>query len=661
MGKCLTIGVMAHVDAGKTSFSEQLLYHTKRIRKLGRVDHKDAFLDSDEMERQRGITIFSNHASFEIGENRYYLLDTPGHVDFSAEMERAMQAMDYAVLIVSCVEGIQAHTEQVWKLLKQYRIPTFFFLNKTDREGAQPEKTARQIRKKMTSNLCCCERLFSEKIKEEERWNEELTEQVAQEDEELLEHYLNGEFDPKAWEFSFAKSVKECKLYPCFSGSALQDTGIEEFLSGLDSLTLPLAEKEELQAVAWQVRYSPKKERLVFLKIQSGVLRAKEEVNVLLPDGSCGKQKVSELRLYQSERFTTVQQVRAGEICAATGLDAVCPGDEIGARCSKREYQIQPMMGAKVILPPDISARTALEAFRRLEEEDPMLGVSFEEELQEIQIKVMGEIQLEVLKQLCRQRFGIEAEFGECHILYRETISKEVIGYGHYEPLRHYAEVHLRLSPGKRGSGITFDSECSQDVLGKNWQNLIKTHIFEKKHKGTLIGAELDDVKITLLTGRSHIKHTEGGDFREATYRAIRQGLEQAKAEGAVVLLEPYYSFEISVQQEQVGRLLSDLQKMDAEFDAPQISEDQATVCGRAPAAKMAGYGREFISYTKGRGILSLNFDRYEPCKDREKVVEESGYDSLHDMANPSYSVFCAHGAGFPVAWNEVKDYIHCK
>ncbi len=656
MGKYLTVGVLAHVDAGKTTFSEQLLYHTKSIRKLGRVDHKDAFLDSDELERERGITIFSNHAAFEIGENRYYLLDTPGHVDFSAEMERAMQAMDYAVLIVSCVEGIQAHTEQVWKLLKKYRVPTFFFLNKTDRVGAQPEKVIEQIKKRMTNNLCNCGESFAGT-----EWQQELIEQIAQEDEELLERYLAEEFDALLWQNSFAKLIRECKLYPCFVGSALQDEGIESFLRGLDELTLPLEQSEEFSAIAWQVRYTPKKERLVFLKLQSGTLKAKAEISVLMTDGTIAKQKVSELRVYHGSRFTTVQQVQAGEICAVTGLDEVHPGDVIGANCSKREYQLLPMLGAKVILSEGTSIRTALECFRQLEDEDPTLDVSFEESLQEIQIKVMGEIELEVLKQQCIQRFGMDVEFGECHILYKETISKAVVGYGHYEPLRHYAEVHLRLSPAQRGSGITFDSECPQDILTKNWQNLVRTHIFEKKHKGVLTGSELTDVKITLLTGRSHIKHTEGGDFREATYRAIRQGLQQALVQGNVVLLEPYYSFEISVQQEQFGRLMSDLQKMDAEFDPPQMEEEQATVCGRVPAAAMSGYSREFVSYTKGRGILSLSFDGYEPCKNQQEVVRQSGYDATRDMANPSYSVFCAHGAGFPVPWYEVENYIHCK
>lgn len=650
------VGVLAHVDAGKTTFSEQLLYHTGSIRKLGRVDHQDAFMDSDQLERERGITIFSSHAAFETPHRCCYLLDTPGHADFGAEMERAIQAMDYAILVVSCVEGIQAHTEQVWKLLEQYQVPTFFFLNKTDRAGAQPERLLADLRKRMSANICDCSGSFSGT-----GWSTELIEQVAEQDEELLEQYLDGGYEPQRWQEHLAQQIARRKMFACFRGSALQDEGIEEFLSALDALTLPRESSGDFQAIAWQVRHDARSERLVFCKVQSGVLKARDEVPVMLADGSRTTQKINELRIYHGTKFSTVQQVSAGQLCAATGLDGVRPGDEIGANCSHRQAHLTPILGAKVVLPEQVPVRTALQALRQLEDEDPMLGIRFEEALQEIQIRVMGQIQLEVLRQLCRQRFGLEVEFADCRILYRETISEPVVGYGHYEPLRHYAEVHLRLSPAERGSGITFDSECSLDVLGQNWQNLVRTHVFEKRHKGVLTGSELTDVKITLLTGRSHVKHTEGGDFRESTYRAIRQGLEQSLAAGQVVLLEPYYAFEISVMAEQVGRLMSDLQRMESTFASPVMEEERATLCGRGPAAALSAYGREFLSYTRGKGVLSLRFDGYEPCSHQEQVAQEIGYDRQRDLENPSCSVFCSHGAGFPVPWDEVPNYIHCK
>lgn len=656
MQKCLTIGVLAHVDAGKTTFSEQLLYHTNSIRKRGRVDHRDAFLDSEEMEKERKITIFSNHAAFEMGEHRYYLLDTPGHVDFSSEMERAVQAMDYAILIVSCVEGIQAHTEQVWKLLGKYHVPTFLFLNKTDRTGADADKVLHDLQKRFSKGICLCNESFGG-----EDFDESLVEKIAEQDETLLESYLGGEYNQKVWEETFCRQIADRVLFPCFKGSALQDEGIDVFLKGLDRLTLPKQDDGIFRATAWQVRHDNRGERMVFLKVQSGELHARDEVKITLSDGGEGKEKVNEVRIYHGKQFTTAKQVQAGEICAVTGLSSVCPGDGIGEDRIHQNNHLVPMLTAKVILPQEISISTALGYFRQLEDEDPMLGVKFEESLQEISIRVMGQIQLEVLKQVCQERFHMQVEFGECRILYRETIKAPVIGYGHYEPLRHYSEVHLQLSPAERGSGITFESKCPTDLLAQNWQNLISTHVFEKKHKGVLTGSELTDVKITLLNGRAHIKHTEGGDFREATYRAIRQGLEQALVDGNVVLLEPYYSFEMTVMSEQLGRLLGDLQRMEVSFEAPQLDEDRAIVCGRGPVAALSEYSREFVSFTRGKGIMSLNFDGYEPCSHQDEVAEQIGYDRERDMENPSCSVFCAHGAGFPVVWYEVPNYIHCK
>lgn len=656
MGKRLTIGVLAHVDAGKTTFCEQLLYHTNSIRKRGRVDHQDAFLDSDRLEKERGITIFSNHAAFEMGENRYFLLDTPGHMDFSAEMERAISAMDYAVLVVSCVEGIQAHTEQVWKLLKEYEVPTFFFLNKTDRTGADAQRVFSQLQKRMSAGVCDCSDSF-----EKQEWKEELIERVAAEDDGLLERYLEGEYDESLWCHTLQKLVKQRKLFPCFQGSALQDEGIDSFLTGLDQITCPKEDDGNFAATVWQIRHDTRKERVTFLKVQSGILHAREEVDILLADGTKAKEKVNELRIYHGTRFTTVQQVYAGELCAVTGFTQVHPGDRIGEKCFHQDYHLVPMLGAKVIVPKEVPLRTVLENLRQLEDEDPMLGVSFEESLQEIQIRVMGEIQLEVLREVCKERFSLDISFGDCQVLYRETIAEEVVGYGHYEPLRHYAEVHLRLSPAPRGSGISFDSECPTDILAQNWQNLVRTHVFEKKHKGVLTGSELCDVKVTLLTGRSHLKHTEGGDFREATYRAIRQGLEQLLHQDKMILLEPYYAFSISLESEQAGRLMADLQRMECSFGSPQMEEERMILEGRGPAAVLSGYGREFISYTRGKGVMSFWFDGYEPCKHQQEIVERIGYQRERDLKNPSCSVFCSHGAGFPVPWDEVKNYIHCK
>ena len=433
MQRFLSIGVMAHVDAGKTTFSEQLLYHTGSIRTRGRVDHQDAFLDNDRLERERGITIFSNHAPFSIGEHQYWLLDTPGHADFGAEMERAIQAMDYAIVLVSCVEGIQAHTEQVWKLLKRYGVPVFFFLNKTDRTGARPDEVLHQLQKRMSSAVCDCSGCFGEGA----QLSEELIEQIAAEDEELMEMYLDGGYEEERWLNKMAQLVAKRELFPCFRGSALQDEGIEQLLCGLDRLTLALPAVEEFSGIAWQVRHDPRGERVVLIKVQSGKLSARDQVHFLTADGQEASEKINELRVYSSGKFTTVQQAQAGQLCAATGLEQVRAGDGLGKRRFHRDSQLTPTLGAKVILPPQLPVRTALEKLRILEDEDPTLGISFEEELQEIHICIMGQIQLEVLRQLCSRRFGIELDFGDCRILYRETIAQPVVGYGHYEPLRH--------------------------------------------------------------------------------------------------------------------------------------------------------------------------------------------------------------------------------
>jgi ribosomal protection tetracycline resistance protein len=634
-----TIGILAHVDAGKTTLSEQILYHTHSIRTRGRVDHQDAFLDSSRLERERGITIFSDQAVFHYQDSTYYLVDTPGHVDFSAEMERTLRILDYAIVVVSCAEGVQAHTETIWKLLRRYRVPTLFFLNKTDRAGARPERVLQELRSKFSQNVCDFIAGFSP----------DVIEQVAELDDVLLELYLNNQYDADLWRTSAQKLIQNQKLFPCFCGSALNDIGIDSFLQGLDYLTkTDYDPSSDFAGRVYKIRHDAQGSRVAFLKITNGTLHVKEPV---------GSEKINEIRVYNGAKYTSVQQAQAGELCAVTGLSSVKSGDGIGALTAHSDCVTMPMLMAKVNFDPALSARTVLGYFKILEDEDPMLGVVWEEALQELHVHIMGTIQLEVLKEVVQNRFGIAVEFGACEILYKETIQGSVIGYGHFEPLRHYAEVHLRLSAGERGSGLTFSSECSTDVLDLSWQRLIRTHVFEFEHKGILTGSPLTDVKIALLTGRAHEKHTEGGDFREATYRAIRQGLEQADN----LLLEPFYAFSIEVEPEQMGRVLADIQRMYGSFAPPETENGRAVIHGRAPVAAMMNYGRELVAFTKGKGSLNLQFDGYEPCHNPDEVIARFAYDKIRDVANTSDSVFCSHGTGFNVKWDEVKNHIHCK
>ncbi len=633
------IGILAHVDAGKTTLSEQILYHTHSIRTRGRVDHQDAFLDSSRLERDRGITIFSNQAVFHYNDSTYYLVDTPGHVDFSAEMERTLDILDYAIVVVSCVEGVQGHTETIWKLLRQHGVPTVFFLNKTDRAGAEPNRVLSELQSKFTTSVCDFTTGFSTAA----------IEQIAELDEDLLEHYLNNGYDADLWLTAAQSLIQSEKLFPCFSGSALNDINIDTFLQGLDSLTKTDSDASSpFSGRVYKIRHDSQGSRVVFLKITGGTLRVKDAV---------GNEKINELRIYNGAKFVPAQQALAGELCAVTGLSNVMVGDGIGEITTHTDCITTPMLMAKVNIDPSLSARTVLGCFKILEDEDPMLGVVWEEALQEIHVHVMGTIQLEILKEVVWERFHTAVTFGDCEILYQETIRGSVTGYGHFEPLKHYAEVHLRLSEGERGSGLTFTSECSTDVLDLNWQRLIRTHVFEFRHKGILTGSPLTDVKIVLLTGRAHEKHTEGGDFREATYRAIRQGLEQAEN----VLLEPYYKFSIQTEPEQIGRVLTDIQRMYGSFEPPDITDGHAAIQGRAPVAAIMNYGRELVTFTKGKGSLNLQFDGYEPCHNSDEVIEHIAYDKIRDVANTSDSVFCSHGAGFNVKWNEVIKHIHCK
>ncbi|WP_195269762.1 TetM/TetW/TetO/TetS family tetracycline resistance ribosomal protection protein [Eubacterium sp. 1001713B170207_170306_E7] len=651
----LVLGILAHVDAGKTTFSEQLLYHTRAIRKPGRVDHQDAFMDHHPIERERGITIFSDQAVFEIGEDTFYLVDTPGHVDFSSETERSIQVMDAAVIVVSGVEGVQSHTETLWKLLRRYGVPTLVFINKTDREGADVPGVMKALERKCSSDCLLFTGHYEEGLMETA-----LAEAVAERDEALLEVYLDEGYQPEVWQKALRRLFKETEIFPVFVGSALNDTGIEPFIKAMTELLHNEENPEEqpFSGQVYKILHDSAGSRLSFVKVTAGRLRVKDEV-VTGEDreGRPVRQKINEIRIYSGGRYITVPEASPGDLCAVTGLSGTRPGDGIGENRYHADYATVPLLTARVIYDEGLNVRTVLEAFKELEDEDPMLEVLWSESLQEIHIHIMGAIQLEVLEEIVRERFGLAVRFGDCEILYKETIAAPVTGYGHFEPLRHYAEVHLRLEPAAPGAGIIFDSACSVDILDANYQNLIKTHVFEREHRGVLTGSPITDMRIVVVNGRAHLKHTEGGDFRQAVYRAIRQGLEQAES----ILLEPVYRFEIDVPSEAMGRVMSDVQKMAGRFEAPELWGDQAVITGFCPVASMMNYSQELLSFTKGRGLLRVSFSGYEPCHNAEAVILRIGYDKKHDVENTSDSVFCSHGAGFNVPWDQVEEYIHCK
>lgn len=632
------MGILAHVDAGKTSLSEQILFHAHAIRQAGRVDHQDSFLDSDPLEKRRGITIFSGQAPFVWQEQPWYLVDTPGHADFMPEMERCLSVLDAAIVTVSCVEGVQSHTETIWQLLRRRKIPTFFFLNKIDRAGADPDRVQQELETRFHTTLCPFEGAVSP----------QMMDCAAEQDDALLERYLSGEVLPEEWPKLLLPAMKEGLLCPCVRGCALTGEGVEPLLDSLHLLTPePGGEDAPFSARVWQIRRDPQGGRTAFLRVTGGTLRAKEMV---------GEEKISELRVYNGTKFKTVQQVSAGELCGVTGLSRVRAGEGLGAEPAGKLPSFQPVLGASVLFDEkQCPAREMLAIFKALEDEEPALRVSWEEALHELQVRVTGPIQLEVLQELVRQRFSREITFGPCRVLYRETLAAPAEGRGHFEPLRHYAEVHLLLEPAPRGTGIQFEIRCSTDRLALNWQRLIETHVFEKEHKGVLTGSPVTDLRVVLLDGRSHEKHTEGGDFREAVYRAIRQGLMK----GETILLEPWYAFTASVPAELIGRLLSDIQRMGGTFDTPESQEDRAILTGRAPVRQMMDYAREMISYTRGKGILSLRPDGSEPCDDQKERAAEIGYEPERDTENPAGSVFCSHGAGFPVPWQEADRYMH--
>ena len=638
----ICIGILAHVDAGKTTLSEEILYRTGAIRNRGRVDNRDTFLDTDDQERARGITIFSKQAVFPLGDWEVTLLDTPGHVDFSAEMERTLSVLDYAVLIVSGADGVQGHTETLWRLLKRYQVPVFLFVNKMDQPGTDRAALLKELKKRL-SDTCVA---FDQEGRNEAEWQEE----IAMCDEHLLEGYLSGN---PIEENQIREMIRARKLFPCYFGSALKGQGVEELLEGIHTYARCWekdGEKEDLGARVYKISRDEQGNRLTHLKILSGILKVKDTIS-----GKHGEEKVNQIRIYSGAKFESVKEAPAGCICAVTGPIHTHPGQGIGSEPASELPMLEPVLTYRILLPFDSDVHKCLQQFKQLEEEEPELHVLWNEELGEIQVQLMGDVQIEILKHMLEERYGLLVGFDTGNIVYKETILNTVEGVGHFEPLRHYAEVHLLLEPGEAGSGLQFDTVCSEDVLERNWQRLILTHLEEKIHRGVLTGAEITDMKVTLLTGRAHMKHTEGGDFRQATYRALRQGLMQAESQ----LLEPYYGFTLELPSENLGRAMADMDRMFGTFEPPVTTENGVLLTGKAPVACLRDYQREVIAYTKGRGHLSLWFKDYEPCHNAEEVIEAAGYDPEADLENTADSVFCSHGAGYLVPWYQVKEYMH--
>lgn len=645
-----TIGILAHVDAGKTTFAEQLLFHTKSISKRGRVDHQDAFLDSHDIEKARGITVFADQAIFDFHDSHYTLIDTPGHVDFSPEMERAIQVMDYAIVVISAVEGVEGHTETVWNLLKKHHIPTFFFINKIDRVGADIQRVIKDIQINLTEDVCPIDKCFVNG-----QMVESLKEFLAERNESLLDDYLTGRYESNKWFVEIRRMIKNNIVFPLASGSALQDTGITDFLEQLDALTISdYATETSFSGRVYKIRYDESGARTTFIKALSGTLKVRDEIEYVRNDQKISE-KITQIRKYSGKKFQVVDKVVAGEVFAVTGLSAVSAGDGLGVLEDKALYEMIPTLKSKVIFDPSLNVKEVLKCIRMLDDEDPSLMVMWEEKFQEIHIHVMGTIQLEVLEQIVHDRFGFKVQFAKPEILYKETIESEVVVYGHFEPLKHYAEVHLRLEPGERQSGVTFESVCHPDDLPFSYQNLIRHHLFEKEHRGILTGSALTDIKVTLLSGRAHMKHTSGGDFREATLRALRQGLEKAKN----LLLEPYYDFKIKVDIDQMGRVLSDVQSAHGNFENPVTLGNKAIISGKVPVSTFMDYGTVLASFTQGRGTISLVFGGYYPCHNQNEAIEKIQYDKDADPEYTSSSIFCAKGAGYSVPWDEAEGKMH--
>lgn len=643
--KKLVTGIVAHVDAGKTTLSESILYQTGSIRKLGRVDTKDAFLDTNELERARGITIFSKQAIVKYGDTELTLLDTPGHVDFSAEMERTLQTLDYAILVVSGADGVQGHTLTLWTLLRKYKVPAFIFVNKMDQKGTSKQNSLIELKKKLDESC----------IDFGEEGTEEFYEELAVCDEELLSEYMEqGSIEKE----SIKQYIAKRKIFPCFFGSALKLTGVDDFLKGFNDYTQEPMYGNEFGARVFKITRDEQGNRLTHMKITGGSLKAKmllTNKTAKTDEQDVWEEKVNQIRIYSGEKFDAVPEAQAGCVCAVTGLTKTKPGEGFGIEGGTWNPVLEPVLGYKLILPDGCDPAMMLPKLRQLEEEVPELHIVWDEFLQEIRVQIMGEVQTEILKTIIKQRFNVDVEFGTGKILYKETIEDVVEGVGHFEPLRHYAEVHLLLEPLERGSGMRFEADCSEDILDRNWQRLVMTHLLEKEHKGVLTGSAITDMKITLVTGRAHQKHTEGGDFRQATYRAVRQGLKQAKS----VLLEPYYEFELEVPQHMVGRAMTDVDKMFGTCEITSSEGDMTVITGEAPVATMWEYPKEVIAYTKGQGKLTCSLKGYGKCHNEQEVIDQIGYDSESDFVNPTSSVFCTHGSGFIVEWDQVKEYMH--
>ncbi|MCD8342388.1 MAG: TetM/TetW/TetO/TetS family tetracycline resistance ribosomal protection protein [Clostridiales bacterium] len=646
----LCVGLLAHVDAGKTTLTEAMLYAGGQLKKLGRVDHGDAFLDTDAQERERGITIFSKQAILPLEGLEVTLLDTPGHVDFSAEMERTLSVLDYAVLVISGTDGVQSHTETLWRLLKERGIPTFLFVNKMDLPGSDRQAVLAELKGRLDDGCCDCSASAPEGA-----------EDIAAADEALLEQYLEtGALTDEA----IAQAVARRTVFPCYFGSALKLDGVTELLDGLARYTLPPTYPPEFGAVVYKLSRDSRGNRLTWLKVTGGSLRPKQLLTNRdtlgrngrpVPEGEVWAEKIDQIRRYSGQRFRQVEEAPAGTVCAVTGLTKTFIGQGLGCAAGGQPSTLTPVLTYRVELPQGCNVHDALQRLRELEEEDPQLHIVWREQLQEIHMQLMGEVQLEVLQRLIADRFGLAVRFSEGSILYRETITAPVEGVGHFEPLRHYAEVHLLLEPGERGSGLTFDTACSGDVLDKNWQRLILTHLEEKEHLGVLTGSPITDMKITLLTGRAHEKHTEGGDFRQATYRAVRQGLMQAES----LLLEPWYDLRLELPLEQVGRAMTDIEQRSGSCQIAETGRETAVLTGSAPVSTLRGYQTELAAYTGGLGRLSCTVAGYRPCHNAEEVIAAAGYQPEADLANTPDSVFCAHGAGFVVNWRQVPEYMH--
>ena len=632
----LAIGILAHVDAGKTTLSEGIMYLTGKLRRMGRVDHGDAFLDNFVLERSRGITIFSKQAVFPLGEKEVTLLDTPGHIDFSAEMERTLTVLNYAVLVISGPDGVQGHTETLWRLLREYGIPTFLFINKMDQPGTDRDSILNELKHCLDEGCIA----FDENV-----MTEEFLEEVAMCDEDILEEYMNtGNISLE----SVIGLIQERKVFPCYFGSALKLSGIEELLCGMEKYTRAKKWPDAFGARIYKISRDEQGNRLTHLKVTGGTLTVKMPV---------GAEKIDQIWIYSGAKYHLEDTAEAGTVCAVTGLSETKAGEALGDAPERQQWELEPVLSRQIILPEGYDTVRAMRYFKELEEEEPQLHITWNAALGEIQVQIMGEVQTEILKSMIEERYGIPVSFGEEHIMYKETIQDTVTGVGHYEPLRHYAEVHLKMEPGEPGSGLVFGTVCSEDELDGNWQRLILTHLGEREHKGVLTGSPITDMKITVTAGKAHLKHTEGGDFRQATYRAVRQGLMQAKS----VLLEPWYSFRLELPAEQIGRGMADIQKMYGTFSEPEIEGNRAVLTGSAPAVEMKDYQKEVWAYSGGRGRLFLRMKGYEPCHNEEEVIAAVGYDSEADTENPSGSVFCAHGAGYFVPWQEVPVHMHIK